>query len=103
MNSFSSATNGGLKISESGRSSLHVLDNRTGDFFTIPIHHNSINASDFMQIKSPQNGYHADQNEQGIRIYDPGYSNTAVSESKITYMSVDLQGIHLSKPPINVG
>lgn len=93
MNSFANGMNGGLKISEAGRSSLHVLDNRTGNFYTIPIHHNSINASDFTQITSPENGYHADQNDQGIRIYDPGYSNTAVSESKITYMLVSWQGV----------
>lgn len=94
MNSFANITDGRLKLSEIDRNSLHVLDNRTGDFYTIPIQHNSINASDFTQIKSPQNGYHADQNDQGIRIYDPGYSNTAVSESKITYMLVDLQDLH---------
>lgn len=94
MNSFANATDGGLTISEASRNSLHVHDNRTGEFYIIPIHHNSINASDFMKIKSQKNGYHADQNDQGIRIYDPGYSNTAVSESKITYMLVDLHDLH---------
>lgn len=93
MNSFADGKDG-LNISETDRSSLRVLDNRTGYSYTIPIHHNSINASDFTQVKCPPNGYHADQNDQGIRIYDPGYSNTAVSESEITYMLVDLQGFH---------
>ena len=72
---------------DSLRDSLHVVDNRTGKYYNLPIKHNAINASDFKQIKAPQmNGYYADQNSNGIRIFDPGFSNTAVSESKVTYM-----------------
>lgn len=69
------------------RNSLHVIDNRTGRYYTLPIVHNAINASEFKKITATENiDYYADQTENGIRIYDPGFSNTAVSESKITYM-----------------
>ena len=74
-------------IEDSNRDTLSVVDNRTGESYTIPIAHNAINASAFKQIKSPENeDYYADQNQAGLRIYDPGYSNTAVSESKVCYI-----------------
>ncbi len=69
------------------RESLHIIDDRTGKYYSIPITRNSVRASDFAQIVAPKSlEYYADQNENGIRIYDPGFSNTAVSESKVTYM-----------------
>lgn len=69
---------------------LHVTDGRTGQSYTFPIKRNAVNAGLFKQIKSPENKeYQADQNELGLRIYDPGYGNTAVSESDVTYMFVD--------------
>lgn len=69
--------------------SLHVVDSRTGKYYNIPIAHNAIKASEFKRIKTPENAsYYADQNEQGLRLYDPGFSNTVVSESSVTYMYV---------------
>ena len=66
---------------------LHIIDDRTGDYYSIPITHNAINASDFKRIRSPENvEYPPDQNEQGLRIFDPGFSNTTVSESAVTFM-----------------
>jgi len=68
-------------------SSLHVIDTRTGNYYNIPIEHNAVSAHEFKRIKSPVNAnYYADQNEHGLRIYDPGFSNTAVSKSSVTYM-----------------
>lgn len=68
---------------------IHMVDNRTGLYYKIPITHNSIPAVALKQIKAPEDPEHAaDQKELGLRVYDPGYSNTAVSESKITYMFV---------------
>ena len=67
--------------------SLHVVDSRTGEYYNFVITHNAVKASDFKRIKTPENkSYYADQNEQGLRIYDPGFSNTVVSESSVTYM-----------------
>lgn len=79
--------NGVVQNGTSPRDSLHVIDQRTGKHYDLPISHNAVNASEFQQIKSPENyEYHADQNEQGVRLFDPGFSNTAVSTSKITYV-----------------
>ena len=66
---------------------LHVLDDRTGENYLIAIVHNAINASDFKKIKAPENTQsYADQNENGIRVYDPGFVNTAVTTSNLTYV-----------------
>lgn len=66
---------------------LHVIDSRTGQYHAIRIDQNSINASDLKALKAPKDAESPEyQNEQGLRVYDPGYSNTLVSESRITYM-----------------
>lgn len=66
---------------------LHVIDSRTGQHLALNIQQNAINATDLKQLKAPKDSEHPEyQNEQGLRVYDPGYSNTLVSESKITYM-----------------
>jgi citrate synthase len=68
---------------------LHTIDSRTGQYHAIPIIKNAINASEFKKVKAPRDPDHpAYQNEQGIRVYDPGFGNTVVSESKVTYMCV---------------
>lgn len=70
------------------RNFLHVIDERTGQYYQIPICHNAISASEFKKIKAPDTEYYADQNESGIRVLDPGFTNTAVVESKVTYVFV---------------
>ncbi|KAF2021111.1 citrate synthase [Aaosphaeria arxii CBS 175.79] len=68
-------------------SSLSVLDNRTGKTYSIPIARNAVRATDFKQIKG--DGSRADvveQMEAGLRILDPGYMNTAVVESSVTFI-----------------
>ncbi|KAK7926511.1 citrate synthase [Apiospora marii] len=66
---------------------LHVIDSRTGQYHAIRIDQNSINASDLKALKAPKDAENPEyQNEQGLRVYDPGYSNTLVSESRITYI-----------------
>ncbi|KAJ6080570.1 citrate synthase [Penicillium canescens] len=60
---------------------------RTGNYYPIPIVHNAISASAFKQVKAPENPEHPeDQVDQGIRVFDPGFSNTAVGESQITFI-----------------
>jgi hypothetical protein len=52
-----------------------VTENRTGLSYTIPIARNSIR-----DIKSPRNTESpVDQNDAGIRIFDPGFQNTSSS------------------------
>ncbi|KAK8093876.1 hypothetical protein PG997_000561 [Apiospora hydei] len=66
---------------------LHVIDSRTGQHLALKIQQNAINATDLKQLKAPKDEEHPEyQNEQGLRVYDPGYTNTLVSESKITYI-----------------
>ncbi|KAG6356829.1 hypothetical protein INS49_014703 [Diaporthe citri] len=70
--------------------SLSVVDNRTGLSYNIPIKQNSIHATDFHHIKSPHNAKNrVEQNNAGIRIFDPGFQNTACMESEITYVDGD--------------
>jgi citrate synthase len=84
------ATNGAkpkLIAAEAPPAVLHVIDSRTGQYHAIPIRQNAINASDLKKVKAPKDENHpAYQNEQGIRVFDPGFTNTVVSQSKITYM-----------------
>ena len=76
--------------SSAPRSSLTVIDNRTGKSYEVPIKRNSILATDIKKIAaaSPSNDARAeDETTQGLRVYDPAYMNTAVIESKITYIN----------------
>ena len=77
----------GVNVEKEDLPLLHVVDSRTGNYYPIPIVHNAISASAFKQVKAPENPEHPeDQTDQGIRVFDPGFSNTAVSESQITFM-----------------
>ena len=66
---------------------LYVTDSRTSLKYQIPIHRNAIKAIDFQSIKclNPE-AVLADQLGNGLRLFDPGFKNTAVSESHITFM-----------------
>ncbi|KAI0532919.1 citrate synthase-like protein [Xylaria digitata] len=68
--------------------SLTVVDNRTNKVYEIPIKNNSVLATDFKKIKDERgNDRKEDETEQGLRMYDPAYMNTAVVQSKITYIN----------------
>ena len=60
---------------------LSIKDNRTGKEYEIAITDGNIRASDLRQIKVQESDF-------GMMSYDPGYTNTASCESKIT----DLDG-----------
>lgn len=75
--------------------SLSVLDNRTGQTYTIPIERNAIKATDFRKIKGDSFGADTvDQVDRGLRVFDPGYLNTAVVESSITFIDGAKGTIH---------
>ncbi|KAL9640016.1 MAG: hypothetical protein Q9164_000551 [Protoblastenia rupestris] len=75
-----------IKLKAKTNNTLRITDNRTGNEYIVPIDRNSINAMSFKQMKAPRDvNVPCDQTEYGIRVYDPGYGNTAVSESSITY------------------
>ncbi|PQE26247.1 citrate synthase protein [Rutstroemia sp. NJR-2017a BBW] len=67
--------------------SLRVVDSRTGKAYTIPIVRNSIAATDLRQISTL--GFGAgllERYENGLKVMDLGFENTAVCESRITYI-----------------
>lgn len=74
------------------RSSLTVIDNRTGKAIEIPITNNSIPATAFKALKATEtDDREEDDSPNGIRVYDPGYMNTAVVRSNITF--IDPRGV----------
>lgn len=77
-----------MTVKSSPRQSLTVVDNRTGKSYELPIEHNSILATDIKKIaaNSPDD-VPEDETTQGLRVFDPGYMNTAVVQSKITYIN----------------
>ena len=60
---------------------LRVTDTRTAKEYRIPIEENSVRAAAFAKIS-------VDSNE-GLRLYDPAYTNTAVVRSKICFIDGD--------------
>lgn len=61
---------------------LTVTDNRTGKTYEIPIHDGTIKAIDLRQIKT-------DPEDFGLMSYDPAFTNTASTKSKITFIDGD--------------
>ena len=69
------------------KNSLHVTDRRTGLEYDIPIKRNAVQAIDFKRIKAvDEKSVASDCVEGGLRIMDPGFNNTAVKESVITFV-----------------
>ncbi|PWY89918.1 citrate synthase [Aspergillus heteromorphus CBS 117.55] len=67
---------------------LTVRDNRTGSKYTIPIVRNAVPAMGFRQICVDRADKTLRQQfEDGLRVIDPGYRNTAVKMSSITYIN----------------
>ncbi|KAG5929745.1 hypothetical protein E4U42_004672 [Claviceps africana] len=68
--------------------SLTVTDNRTGRTYELPIQNNAVLATDIKKIKAQSSQDRPeDETSQGLRVYDPAYMNTAVVQSKITYIN----------------
>jgi citrate synthase len=65
-----------------GRDTLSVVDNRTGRSYELPIEHGCIRATDLGKIK-------VDDQDVGLRSYDPASGNTAACKSRITYIDGD--------------
>ena len=57
--------------------SLSVRDNRTGKDYTLEITDGTLRAADFSQIR-------VDEDEPGLALYDPGFTNTASCRSAAT-------------------
>ena len=67
------------------KSSLTVIDNRTGKQYELPIEDNTVRALDFRQIKTGPDDF-------GLMTYDPAFMNTASCRSSVTFIDGD-QGI----------
>ncbi len=64
------------------RETLTIIDNRTGKQYEIPITHGTIRALDLRQIK-------VDASDFGLMSYDPAFNNTALCNSRVTYIDGD--------------
>ncbi len=64
------------------RDTLSITDNRTGKAYEVPIKDDTIRAMDLRQIKVKPDDF-------GMMSYDPAFSNTALCQSKITYIDGD--------------
>ena len=62
--------------------SLTVTDNRTGRTFDVPIEDGAIRAMAFRQAKTSDDDF-------GLMVYDPAFTNTASCRSSITYIDGD--------------
>ncbi len=59
------------------KNSLSVTDNRTGRSYEVPINDGAVRAMEFRDIK-------VDEQDFGLLVYDPGFTNTASCRSAIT-------------------
>jgi citrate synthase len=61
---------------------LTITDNRTGQTYEVPIEHDTIRAADLRKIK-------VNPDDFGMMSYDPAFTNTASTISRITYIDGD--------------
>ncbi|XP_024528054.1 citrate synthase 3, peroxisomal [Selaginella moellendorffii] len=81
--SIVSAASGSRPAAGGGSGSLTVVDNRTGKKYEFAISDGgTVNATDFKKIK-------AEGDDNGLKLYDPGYLNTAPVRSSISYIDGD--------------
>jgi len=64
------------------KDTLTVTDNRTGQTYELPIENGTIKAMDLRQLKVSDDDF-------GMMAYDPAFSNTASTKSRITFIDGD--------------
>ncbi len=64
------------------KDTLTITDNRTGRTYEVPVTHGTIRAMDLRQIK-------VTEDEFGMLSYDPAFTNTASTTSRITFIDGD--------------
>jgi citrate synthase len=73
--------------------SITVTDNRTGKTIVVPITNNSIPATAFKALKAAptwrEGPVDTDDCNNGVRVFDPAFLNTAAIASKITFIDGD--------------
>ena len=71
--------------------SLHVRDDRTSLEYTIKVEENAVRGSDLAKIRGPRpGGDPQDPPNERLRVFDPGYENTAIMPSSVTFALVDI-------------
>src|SRR5437764_14635801 len=70
------------QVTESGKDSPTITDNRTGRQYEIPIEDETIRAIELRDIKVADDDF-------GLMTYDPAYMNTASCRSAITFIDGD--------------
>ena len=65
--------------SRGSANTLTVTDNRTGKTLDVDIKDGVVSAKEFANLRLPKASI-------GLRVYDPGYTNTAAATSRITYI-----------------
>jgi citrate synthase len=73
-------TNGAA--SDSTTESLTIRDNRTGTSYEVPILDGTVKAGEFSRIKVAED-------DPGLALYDPGFTNTASCRSAVTFIDGD--------------
>ena len=64
---------------------LKVFDSRTSRTYTVQVVDNHVRGSDLAQICGPGNfDEKENHSDHKLRVYDPGYANTAIMQSGIT-------------------
>ncbi|KIH91039.1 citrate synthase [Sporothrix brasiliensis 5110] len=78
-----------VAVAKGPRQSLTVVDNRTNQVYEIPIKNNTVLATDIKKVRAPAQPGDREEDEtpQGLRVLDPGYMNTAVVQSRITFIN----------------
>ena len=61
---------------------LTITDNRTGQTYEVPIENGAVRAMEFRQIKAGEDDF-------GLMLYDPAFTNTASCKSRITFIDGD--------------
>ena len=65
---------------------LDVVDRRTGRRYQIPIKDNAIDGNSLRAINDSYSFNPIDRYTQGLKVYDPGFENTAVKKSHICHV-----------------
>ena len=74
---------------------LTIVDNRTGQSYTLPIENGTVRALDLRKIKTGPDDF-------GLMTYDPAFTNTASCRSAITYIDGDKGILRYRGYPIEV-
>jgi citrate synthase len=74
---------------------LTIIDNRTGQTYTLPVENGTIRAMDLRKIKTGAEDF-------GLMTYDPAFMNTASCKSAITYIDGDKGILRYRGYPIEV-